>query len=202
MNKKTMSSTVRTFAKFAAAVPASKLRIFQAVLASLFLSLLATAAYGYATWDEPTDESSAADCPYFINHKDASCLHGWRDNTPPMSTGVAGGSTWGVQSQCPDWGSVYGRVRLNNGWRWGYKLTSSSKKRGYDGLLNVESIRCCPSKGELCHKTQVKKYDGYIKIWNDSSNDYGYVDVSTTEKRQEFCSNGTNRTGVYCKEQS
>ena len=38
---------------------------------------------------------------YRISHRNTGCMHAWWDNTPPWSTGVAGGSTWGAQQQVP-----------------------------------------------------------------------------------------------------
>ena len=168
-------------------------------MGALFLSavLAAGLAFAYATWNDPTDTAVGLGCDYAIDHSEASCLHGWWDNTPPASTGVAGGSTWGVQSQCGAWGSVYGRVRTGGNWERGYLLTNSDKKRGYDWTDNVNNIKCCPSKGELCHKSQVRARDGVIEVWNGSS--YDSVDVGTKEKRQHFCAQLENRDGVYCR---
>ena len=41
-------------------------------------------------------------------HSTTSCLNAWWDNSPPASSGVAGGSTFGAQSQCADWGDIFG----------------------------------------------------------------------------------------------
>ena len=184
---KSLVSTVRA---------AAKSKVLRLATGGLFASLLSAYAWAYPTWDEPTDTGSQADCPYYISHSDASCLHGWWDNTPPASTGVAGGSTWGLQSQCSDWGSVYGRVRIPND-KYGYRLTSSSKKRGYALYRNVSSIKCCPTKGELCHKSQVKKLSGKIKVWNDSTNRYDRVEVRTHGQRYAYCA--ANPDTIYCE---
>ena len=168
---------------------------------ALFLSamLAAGTAFAYPTWNSPSESTSGSlDCTGAIKHSDASCLHGWWDNTPPASTGVPGGSTWGMQNRCGDWGTVFGWVE-KQGTDYGYRMPDWGKKRGYAWFHDVRNIKCCPEKGELCHKSQVKALSGKIKIWDDSSNEYVRVDVSTTEKRQHFCSQWKYRTGVYCR---
>ena len=178
-------------------------RFAGAGMGALLLSALLAAgtAFAGATFDTPTDRGTSVDCWHGVFHQNASCLHGWWDNSPPASTGVALGSTWGVHSQCGDWGTVYGRVRTATqsvgGYEYGYLLEDSDKKRGNARFSDVLNIKCCPEKGELCHKSQVRALNGKIKIWDDSSNEYVRVDVSTREKRQEFCRQ--YRDGVYCR---
>ena len=164
--------------------------------------LAAGPALGGASWDDPTDSSDWLQCNSGINHWDASCLHGWWDNTPPASTGVAFGSTWGSQNRCGDWGTVYSRVDVNSsgGWDLGYLLDDWDKKRGNSSFSNVSSIKCCPYRGELCHKSQVKALSGgKVKVWNPDSGGYDVVTLNTAEKRQEFCKVRANRKGVYCR---
>ena len=180
-------------------------RFAGAGLGAMLLSALLAAgpAFAGATWNSPTDSGYSVDCRHGVLYQNASCLHGWWDNTPPISTGAVGGSTWGMQNMCGDWGSVYGRVKLHyNAWdnrEHGYLMENSDKKRGYSRYVDVHDIKCCPEKGELCHKSQVRALSGKIKIWDDSSDEYVRVDVSTREKRQHFCRQGENRSGVYCR---
>ena len=180
-------------------------RFAGAGLGAMLLSALLAAgpAFAGATQNTPTDAGYSVNCRYGVLYQNASCLHGWWDNTPPVSTGVVGGSTWGMQNRCGDWGSVYGRVKVEyNTWDYrerGYLMENWDKKRGYSLNVDVHDIKCCPEKGELCHKSQVRALSGKIKIWDDSSNEYVRVDVSTREKRRHFCRQGENRSGVYCR---
>lgn len=169
--------------------------------AFLLSAVLAAGLAFAATFDDPTDVSSWIRCDSGINHTGASCLHGWWNNSPPISTGVALGSTWGSQNKCGDWGTVYSRVDTNRvgGRDLGYLLRNWSKKRGNDSFDDVRNIKCCPYKGELCHMSQVKALDGKIKVWNADSGGYDRVDVSTKAKRVEFCKVRANRKGVYCR---
>ena len=49
-----------------------------------------------------------------MDHTLVNCLHGWWNNSPPASSGVAGGSTFGVQSQCSEYGTVVASVDIIN----------------------------------------------------------------------------------------
>ena len=170
---------------------------FAAALAGLFALLVATYAWGLPTWDDPDDESETLACTSGIQHSDSTCLHGWWNNSPRASTGVATGSTWGVETKCGNWGEVYGRVKLT-GYRYGYRVTGTEKKRGWSLFTDVEDIQCCPHKEELCYKDQVEKNDeGKIRLWENGS--YSWIDVSTAEKRQHFCRQSDYRNGLFCK---
>ena len=170
---------------------------FAAALAGLFALLVATYAWGFPPSDEPDDEGETLACTSGIQHGTSTCLHGWWNNSPRASTGVAFGSTWGVETKCGTWGDVYGRVKIKD-YRYGYRVSGSNKKRGYSPFKNVIDIQCCPHKEELCYKDQVEKNDqGKIRLWEDGS--YSWIDVSTMEKRQHLCKQLKYRTGVYCR---
>ena len=170
--------------------------------ALLLSALLASGpAFALPPWNDPTDGPNWIRCDGGINHRDASCLHGWWNNRPRASTGVALGSTWGSQSRCAQWGTVYSRVHTNEagGSYYGYLMENWDKKRGYHFFSDVKSIKCCPDRAELCHKSQVEAISGKIKVWNTDTRKYDKVNVSTRAKRQEFCNVQANRYGVYCR---
>ena len=74
-----------------------------AALAVSMATMLAT--IGPANANETNMGNGCSDS-YRVPHRNSGCLHAWWDNTPPWSSGVPGGSTVGVQSDCSEYGKV------------------------------------------------------------------------------------------------
>ena len=135
---------------------------------------------------------------YRISHKDTGCMHAWWDNTPPWSSGVAGGSTWGAQNKCADYGAMKANIDLVNGVDQHFHMSNGDKKRGNDGVFNIRDIACCLDKSDLCWKWSVEPQDGKIKVWTGSNANYQWVDVSTHSERYKFCADKSDH--VYCND--
>ena len=45
----------------------------------------------------------------------------------------------------------------------------------------------------------MKSWSGWIKRWSGSGKNYKWFDVSTRNKRQQYCRWRSNRAGVYCR---
>ena len=136
---------------------------------------------------------------YRIYHGDSDCMHAWWNNSPKASTGVAGGSTWGVQGFCSEWGDVKAHIDIKSWTDFNIILEDGDKHRRKNGVAKINGISCCANY-QLCHKQQVEKDSrGYIKVYSGTGTHYNDVDVSTPERRQHFCSRSENRGGVYCR---
>ena len=123
-------------------------------------------------------------------------MHAWWDNTPPWSSGVAGGSTWGAQNKCADYGAMKANIDLVNGVDQHFHMSNGDKKRGYDRTGDIRDIACCLDKSDLCWKWSVEPQDGKIKVWTGSNANYQWVDVSTHSERYKFCADKSDH--VYC----
>ena len=133
---------------------------------------------------------------YRISHKNTGCMHAWWDNTPPWSTGVAGGSTYGARNLCPNYGAMKANIDIVGKNDPHFHMSNGDKKRGRDGEANVRDIACCLNESDLCWKWSVEPQDGKIKMWKGTGTDYRWVDVSTQYDRYKFCSE--NPDNVYC----
>ena len=168
------------------------------VLLSAALAV-STVAVRQAVADHYSWDGGACNNSYRIYHGDSDCMHAWWNNSPKFSTGVAGGSTWGVQSFCSEWGHVKAHVDIKSFHDSHITLRDGDKHREKSGLVKINGITCC-ANFEICHKQQVEKDSrGYIKVYSGTGTHYNDVDVRTAEKRQHFCSRSENRGGVYCR---
>ena len=133
---------------------------------------------------------------YRISHRNTGCMHAWWDNTPPWSSGVAGGSTWGAENKCANYGGMKANIDVINGGDQHFHMSNGDKKRGRSGSQNIRDIACCLDKSDLCWKWSVDEQDGKIKMWTGTGTDYRWVDVSTQLDRYKFCSEKPDN--VYC----
>lgn len=142
----------------------------------------------------------ACDSSQRESHRNTGCLHAWWDNTPPISTGVAGGSTSGAQNKCPDYGDITAHVDFKHASDGRFNLDNGSKQRKKHAVADVRDISCCRNKSDLCHRREVEKNDdGKIRLWSGSGKTYSWKDVSTAAKRQHFCNQSRYRDGIYCR---
>ena len=125
------------------------------------------------------------------------CLHAWWDNTPPPSTGVSGGSTYGAQSFCSGYGDVVTKIDIRHAPDRTITLSNSSKWKGSSAVSDVNTITCCADKSDLCLKTQVEHDDGFIAYYDVSDAAFESVDVRTHEKRYNFCQEHSD--AIYCE---
>ena len=135
---------------------------------------------------------------YKVSHGDSDCLAAWWGNTPPVSTGHAGGSTYGAKTEndCDDYGEVRAHVDMLNTGDTHFHLTDSSKYRGYLNSNDISGISCCINESDLCYKQQVKKKNGKIKVWTGTGTTMDTVNVSTHVKRYLYCND--NPDSIYC----
>ena len=139
----------------------------------------------------------ACSSSYRQHHRSAGCLHAWWDNSPPPSTGVVGGSTYGARSYCGDYGTVIAHIDLRGGLDENFLLNRGGRIRGRSGTNKVRNISCCMNESDLCHKQQVEARNGIIKVYTGSGTTTRDVDVSTHAKRYEFCQD--NEDTIYCE---
>ena len=139
----------------------------------------------------------ACSSSYRQHHRSAGCLHAWWDNSPPPSTGVVGGSTYGARSYCGDYGTVIAHIDLRGGLDENFLLNRGGRIRGRSGTNKVRNISCCMNESDLCHKQQVEARNGIIKVYTGSGTTTRDVDVSTHLKRYEFCEDNANT--IYCE---
>ena len=123
-------------------------------------------------------------------------MHAWWDNTPPWSTGVAGGSTYGARNLCPNYGAMKANIDIVGKNDPHFHMSNGDKKRGRDGEANVRDIACCLNESDLCWKWSVEPQDGKIKMWKGTGTDYRWVDVSTQFDHYKMCFE--NPDNVYC----
>ena len=133
---------------------------------------------------------------YKVGLSDSDCLSAWWDNTPPVSTGVVGGSTYGVKNKCSEYGDMQAHIDMLNTVDTHFHLYDGDKTRGRRAFNDVSGIACCANESDLCYEQQVKKKNGKIKVWSGTGTTMNDVDVSTHVKRYLYCDN--NPTSVYC----
>ena len=156
------------------------------VAAAMFLALALPAGQAVAT--EGWSVSSACNQGHRIRHQDASCLSAGWNNNPSFWSGVAGGLTYWLKSNCSAYGMVYAGVDVKNDLDQKWKLTEGGQISGsMSGAVDVRSIDCCINHGDqLCYKWQVEKNTA-DKIRHVTVTGSGYsstmVDVSTQAKR-------------------
>ena len=135
---------------------------------------------------------------YKVSHGESDCLGAWWDNTPPISTGVVGGSTWGAKNFCSNYGGMKAHIDLVDKKDEHFHLDSGSKKRDKDSFHNVSGISCCIDKSELCYKRQVEPVNGKINRWTEGNNrKMEWVRVKHHGERFRYCSEHPN--DIYCK---
>ena len=169
------------------------------VAAAAFVALAVPAGQAVAnsTWEVAT----ACGSGHRISHQNASCLSAGWDNSPGFWSGVAGGSTYWVQSKCSTYGLVYASVDSPGALDDKWKLSNGNKEDSVFLTSNVASIDCCINHGDqLCYKWQVEK-NGANKIRHVTVTGSGYssrmVNVSTHKQRYNFCK--SNPDYIYCE---
>ena len=137
---------------------------------------------------------------YQISHRDTECMHAWWDNTPPVSTGHALGSTYGARNLCVNYGAMKATIDLASGSDEHFHMSNGDKKRGWDDDRNIKDIACCLNQSDLCEKQQVEPVENRIKHYTTSppnKNDYRYVRVDTHKRRYNHCKDNPN--SIYCE---
>ena len=162
------------------------LRLAVALAALLFLAPLATG-----------EASASCGSSHRLQHGDSDCLHGWWDNSPPASSGVALGTKYGAQSFCSHYGTVVAKIDISAASDVTWHLNSGSKRRGQKGWGEVRSINCCADISDICIKGQVEAASGHIRHYNSSSTSWDLVDVSTHLKRYDHCQD--HSSSIYCE---
>ena len=173
-----------------------RIRSIAAVLGAFVLAGVMASQAGAGGYES----GGACDSSDRESHRDTGCLHAWWNNSPPISTGVAGGSTMGAQNKCSDYGDITAHIDMK---RWSdgqFDLDDGSKQRHKNAVADVRDISCCRNKSDLCHRREVEKNsEGKIRVWSGSGTTYTWVSVSKARKRQHFCRQSEYRDGVYCR---
>ena len=165
----------------------------------LVLSMLGTSP-AFADGDGTSGQSHAGggcNSQYKVGHRDSDCLHGWWDNTPPASTGVSGGSTYGTQNECSEYGDIKSHVDMLNTNDMHFHNDDGGKKRGRRGYNDVSGISCCINESDLCYKQQVKKKQGNILVWSGDDTDMDEVNVISHTRRYLYCNQYPD--SIYCE---
>ena len=134
---------------------------------------------------------------YQISHSDTGCMHAWWDNTPPASTGKSGGSTYGAQNKCANYGAMKATIDLESGRDEHFHMSNGDKKRGSDPYVDIKDIACCLNQSDLCWKWSVEPQNGEIKRWTGTNANFEWVDVSTHAARYSYC--GEYPNDIYCE---
>lgn len=100
-----------------------------------------------------------------------------------------------MQSYCSEYGTVVASVDIINFPDAWVSLDSSKKWRNKEPFHDVCAITCCIDQSALCYRQQVEPVHGFIYVYEDDR--YTVVDVTTHQKRYEFCK--TRPNNVYCK---
>ena len=128
-----------------------------------------------------------------ISASDATCLRAEWDNS-------GSSSTFEAESYCSAYGTIKAHVDIKNHGDYHFILDSAGNFFSGGGVYDVRKITCCLDKSDLCYKSQVEaRSDGRIRsIAIDGSTITGtFVDVSTHQKRYDFCSE--NEDDIYCE---
>ena len=132
------------------------------------------------------------------SYRDIGCMHAWWDNSPPLSSGVALGSKWGLESYCAHYGTVKAHIDLQGAQDERWTLRQAGKERGQANFGEVRDISCCRKDSDICHKGEVEKNSQKkIRVWSGSGKSYDWVSVSTHKKRYDFCQDHPDN--VYCE---
>ena len=135
-----------------------------------------------------------------IRASDATCLSAGWDNSPPASSGVAGGSTYWIRNECSDYGSVVAHIDVKATDDYHWHLNNGDRQNGRYWLNDVRNIYCCYEDSALCWKNQVEADStGHIVRMTEVSSSLVTgvsVDVSTHQARYDFCSDYPNN--IYC----
>ena len=174
------------------------LKLLTTVTAALVaLALSSGQAYADTAWQVP----EACGEQHRVQHSDATCLRADWNNSPGTWSGYPLGHKHCVQNQCSSYGMLYAGIDIKDEFDIKYKLVSGTRECNTHTSGKVRDIDCCINHGDqLCYKNQVEKNSsGQIRQAQVSSSGTVYVDrdVSTHEKRWEFCKD--NAGDIYCE---
>ena len=194
----------RAFAKACLESTRNPYRLFWTAAAAIAVAvssvLVPSSAFAHGGTDtQQAHVGGGCNSQYKVSHGDSDCLAAWWDNTPPASTGHAGGSTFGAKTEndCDDYGEVRAHIDMLNTGDTHFHLTDSSKYRGYLDFNNISGISCCINESDLCYKQQVEKNSrGRIKVWTGTGTTMEKVNVRTHAKRYAYCSEFPD--SIYC----
>lgn len=180
-----------------------KERMFIAILAML----VAVGFHSDRTYADGTEMEAnwhfEQDCPssYRISDSSSDCLQAGFHN------GKLGGSTYWAENICYNHGSMVAHVDGQNVADTHFHLSGSGKVEGSNTFAHTRSISCCINRAdELCWLDQVQRHYeegdpnlGKIREVTVGSSSYttAWVDVSTHEKRYEYCQSKPD--SIYCK---
>ena len=110
------------------------------------------------------------------------------------------GARYSAVNECSDYGDIVAHINVKGANDEHFHMEDSTKHSGLDVLYHVNSITCCIDDSDLCHKGSVEKSDGgwIMKVTvSDGSWDYEYVNISTHQKRYDFCQDNPDQ--IYCE---
>ena len=159
-------------------------------------------AHGDTNFQDSHYNDGIRDCSISnrISHRASTCVHGWWDNTPPASTGVAGGSTFGaeLENDCDDYGSIMVTVDISGeaDQHFHFDANNDGKKRANNGTSNVRQISCCWDKSDLCYIKEVEAENNQI-VRHTSGRSWVYENVATHQQRYDLCQSYPDI--IYCR---
>ena len=177
-----------------------------AVVAVLACVVATSLAWAHGSLRTQTDgqRGNACSSSTRVSHRASTCVHGWWDNTPPISAGhfSGRGSTFGaeVESDCDFYeGYIIVDVAISGvedqHFHFGTYSPWTGKMRGSHETANVSNIYCCRDVSSLCYVDEVEAVNNRIKRWAGGTR-YVYEDVATHQQRYDLCQSYPDI--VYC----
>ena len=164
------------------------------------VAVLACVVATSAAWAHDEGYGSACTSSNRISHRASTCVHGWWDNTPPASTGAAGGSTFGaeLENSCGDYGNIFVHVDIiaERDNHFHFESTDNGKKRLERLWADVRQISCCWDASDLCYVKEVEAENGQI-VRHTSGRSWVYENVATHQQRYDLCQSYPDI--IYCR---
>ena len=174
------------------------------------VAVVAVLASGFAANEAWADGSIASSNLYHyyqgcgqssrISLGDATCVHGWWDNSPPTSSGVTG-STFGVEwrDSCYDYGDIVVNVDISGHTDRHFHLNTSAaggRMTLTSARHDVSQISCCWDQSDLCYTREVEAKDGLI-VRHTGGKNWEYERVATHQERYDLCQEHPGI--IYCR---
>ncbi len=170
-------------------------RLLAAIAAVTLLIVVAPeeAATGEPTWNV----ASGCTESQRISDSDATCMSASYSNSWSIS---GGGYHYSVETECGDYGTVVVHANRVDHVDYMANFTADNPESSGHASTKFRAFTCCLDQSDLCYKNQVEaRSDGNIRsiTINGSTITGTFVDVSSHQKRYDFCSE--NEDDIYCE---
>ena len=111
-----------------------------------------------------------------------------------------GGYHYSVKTECGDYGTVVVHANRVDHVDYMANFTANNPESSGHASTKFRAFTCCLDQSDLCYKNQVEaRADGKIRsiTINGSTITGTFVDVSSHQKRYDFCSE--NEDDIYCE---